>query len=257
MKNLEKHLINKGYYKFKLQQKYFNTIHLELSKIISKEIGTEITNLNSVHKYIKKEKLNSIRLKIFRFINKNKFLKEVIYLSSKNEIEESIGNENCSSDINFSIQLPKDESSTLDMHTDFFSGESLFQINLWMPFENTKKTSSMFIINPKKSLEILKKIKSGSANDFNIIKKKYKKFMKWIDFKKGEAMIFSPNCLHGNVMNQETNTRLSINIRYKNLYSPYGNLDNEKKIGLFYKPFQIKAVSKFNLKYDFDEIIKK
>lgn len=255
MKNLEENLINKGYYKFKLRQKNFNKINFLLSKKISKEIGVKIINLNTIHKYIKKEKLNDLRLKIFKFLNKNKNFQENIYLSSQNEIEHSVGSENCSSDINFSIQIPDDASSTLDMHTDFFSGESLFQINLWIPFGNIKKTSSMFIINPKKSLEILKKIKSGSVNDFNSISKKYKKFMNWINFKKGEAMVFSPNCLHGNVINRENNTRVSINIRYKNLYSPYGNLKNEKKIGLFYKPYKVKAISKFNLKHEFDEII--
>ena len=33
-------------------------------------------------------------------------------------------------------------------------------------------------------------------------------------------MIFSPNCLHGNVVNFERKTRWSINIRYKNLLVP-------------------------------------
>ena len=46
------------------------------------------------------------------------------------------------------------------MHTDFFSGESLFQVNLWVPFVNVKKTQSLFIINPKNSIDILKEIKN-------------------------------------------------------------------------------------------------
>ena len=40
--------------------------------------------------------------------------------------------------------------------------------------------------------------------------------MKWLKVKFGEGVIFSPNCLHGNVTNKENTTRWSINIRYKN-----------------------------------------
>jgi sporadic carbohydrate cluster 2OG-Fe(II) oxygenase len=72
----------------------------------------------------------------------------------------------------------------------------------------------------------------------------------------GEGMLFSPNCLHGNVMNLEKNTRWSINVRLKNLYSPYSKIqENEKKIGSFYNIFTPKIITQFNLKHSFDEII--
>ena len=70
-------------------------------------------------------------------------------------------------------------------------------------------------------------------------------------------MIFSPNCLHGNVINRERKTRVSINIRYKNLFfSSYPNFKNEKRIGTFYKFYTISSITKFNLEYNFDEIAK-
>ena len=140
------------------------------------------------------------------------------------------------------------------MHSDFFSGESLFQINLWIPFVNVKKTQSMFIINPSDSLKILKKIKFDKTLKFDDIHRKFKNKIKWINLKLGEAILFSPNCLHGNVENIEKNTRWSINIRYKNIYSPESKERNEKKIGSFYTLLNPKAVTQFNLKYDFDEI---
>ena len=180
-----------------------------------------------------------------------------LFLGAKEYIELCVGSELCVSDINLSIQLPSDKTSVLDMHTDFFSGESLFQVNLWMPFVNVKKTQSMFIINPENSLKILRQIKSNNSITFHDIKKKYSKYIKWINFKKGEAMIFSPNCLHGNVVNLERKTRWSINIRYKNLFSPYNDIHNEKKISAFYKPFSPKGITLFNLEHNFDEIIKK
>ena len=79
--------------------------------------------------------------------------------------------------------------------------------------------------------------------------------MNFLSVNHGEAILFSPNCLHGNVVNNEKNSRVSINIRFKNLFSPHNNLNNEKRIGTFYKPFKLRAVTNFNLKYNFDEII--
>ena len=167
-----------------------------------------------------------------------------------------VGSELCRSDINLSIQLPNDKSSLLEMHTDFFSGESLYQINLWIPFTKVKRTQSLFIINPKNSIKILKKIKKSKNLKFNDIEKKYRSKMNWISLSEGEGLLFSPNCLHGNVVNKEKYTRWSINVRYKNLYSPYGKTKNEKNILSFYKPYTLKGITKFNLEYNFDEINK-
>ena len=203
------------------------------------------------------DKINNLRLHLYREINSDKKFQNLIYKSSQKVIDNTVGNEIAKSKANLSIQYPKDDKSLLNMHSDFFSGESLFQVNVWIPFVNVKKTKSMFIINPNTSLKILKKIKSSKKITFNEIYKKYKKNMKWLNVKFGEGVIFSPNCLHGNVKNLEKTTRWSINIRYKNLYSPYNNIfGNEKKIGTFYSIFSPKLMTQFNLKYNFNEFQK-
>ena len=246
-------LIKNGFYKFKLNKKNYQI----LKKIILNKIsGQKKTNLKYIHKIIPINKLNNLRLSLFKNINKNEKFKNSLYNSAKYQIEACVGSEICCSDINLSIQYPGDQDSLLSMHTDFFSGESIFQANLWVPFMNVKKTQSMFIINPTNSIKILKKIKNNKKIDFQEIEKKYHKLMKWIPLNEGEGMIFTPNCLHGNVINKERETRISINIRYKNLFSPYSNFKNEKKIGTFYKPYKMTSITKLNLKYSFDEIAK-
>jgi sporadic carbohydrate cluster 2OG-Fe(II) oxygenase len=80
------------------------------------------------------------------------------------------------------------------------------------------------MINPEKSINLLKKIKDSKKFTMNNIFKENKKDIKWLNVKYGQGIIFSPNCLHGNVMNIEKNTRWSINIRFKNLFSPYSKV---------------------------------
>ena len=255
-KKIANQLIKSGYFKFKLIDHNFKKANSILVSIVKKKIKNKYQKLDMVHANICVEHLNDLRLYIFKKLNSNKNFKNNIFNSAKKFIIETVGNELVSSDMNLSIQFPGDNSSLLDMHTDFFSGESIFQINLWLPFVSVKKTQSMFIINPLDSLAILKKIKKNKIINLKQVLNEYKKKVKWIKLNKGEAILFSPNCLHGNIVNKEKYTRWSINVRYKNLYSPYTSLDNEKKIGSFYKLLSPKAISSFNLKHNFYEIIK-
>lgn len=253
-KSILNFFLKHGFYKFKLNRLEFNEISLILTKAIKKKTKLKNLNLKKFHYKTNDININKLRLELFNYINNKEDFIDKTYNSSKKYIDILVGNELCRSDINLSIQLPNDEKSLLEMHTDFFSGESKFQVNLWIPFSDVKKTQSMFIINPLTSLEILKKIKFNKYLNFNDIQKKYKSKMKWLKLSKGEGLLFSPNCLHGNVVNKEKNTRWSINVRYKNLFSPYNEIQNEKNITSFYKPYSMKGVTQFNLKYNFDEI---
>ena len=62
----------------------------------------------------------------------------------KHYIEEIVGNEIAIQKVNLSIQIPQDNTSILPMHSDFFSGESLYQLNLWLPLVNVKDTSMFY-----------------------------------------------------------------------------------------------------------------
>ena len=58
--------------------------------------------------------------------------------------------------INLSIQFPDDKSSLLPIHSDVWSGDSPFEINLWIPLVDCFKTKSMYILE-QKDYEFLKK----------------------------------------------------------------------------------------------------
>ena len=82
--------------------------------------------------------------------------------------------------INLSIQLPNDDSSLLPIHSDVWSGDSAFEINLWVPLVNCYKTKSMYILRQNKNNIFLKKIKKlkfkSSQQIFNLAKK----YISWI-----------------------------------------------------------------------------
>ena len=254
---LEKKFLKNGYVKFKANKILLNSLVKQIKGYIVKYTKIKNPNLKNFHNQLQVSKLNSLRIKIYDELNKSKNFQENLHFIGEKSIEQMVGSEFVRGNLNLSIQYPGDKNSLLSAHTDFFSGESIFQINLWIPFVDVKKTSSMFIINPIKSIKLLKKIKNSSKFTMDKIFKEAKKDIRWIPLKFGEYIIFSPNCLHGNVTNQEKISRWSINVRYKNLFSPYSKIrENEKKIGTFYNKINPKIVTKFNMFHDFDELIK-
>ena len=56
--------------------------------------------------------------------------------------------------------------------------------------------------------------------------------------------------MHGNIINRTSETRWSLNCRYKSLMSPY----DKKIIGETFIPFEIKPATKFGLEYEHPEI---
>ena len=139
--------INEGYLIFDVEDKQLlESIASNFKSYLSEEYDIDIKEFSKIHEFIDVKKLNELRLGFFKKINnKNDFSK--IYLKlGKNIMHELVGSELAGNKtVNFSIQLPNDETSILGIHSDTFSGESEFQINLWIPLTNSFETNSMFI----------------------------------------------------------------------------------------------------------------
>ena len=141
--------------------------------------------------------------------------------------------------------MPRDSSSLLPLHADTWSGVSPFEIVVWLPLVDCFKTKTMYILpaNKIKKYEgklIGKKIHS-SEQIFNLIKKD----LVWLKVNYGEILIFDQSLPHGNVVNREKETRWSMNIRFKGLFTPYG----DKKLGEFFEPITLKPISKKGMNY--------
>ena len=63
-------------------------------------------------------------------------------------------------------------------------------------------------------------------------------------------MIFNQSLPHGNIVNKETQTRWSLNCRFKSVFSPY----RDKKIGEFFEPITLKPVSELAIDYNLPKI---
>ncbi len=254
-KTIKKFLKN-GYLIFNIKEKkklnkLKSLVLAESSKILKKKdiILKKNDFFNYTHNYIDQKKLNKFRLDIYNKLNSKRNFLINYYLMGKDYLDLICGNELAiQKKINLSIQLPNDNSSVLPIHSDVWSGNSPFEIVLWIPLVTVKKTKSMFILPPKINQYYYKNLKQFNSSEkiYNHSEKK----LKWLNLKYGQGLIFSQNLLHGNVKNLETTSRWSFNCRFKSLFSPY----NKKKIGEYFLPLNLKPASKYGMNYEEPEI---
>jgi sporadic carbohydrate cluster 2OG-Fe(II) oxygenase len=161
-------------------------------------------------------------------------------------LENIIGNELAMQNkINISIQLPNNEDSLLPIHSDTWSGDSPFESVLWLPLVNCYKTKSMFILNAQKIKKFNDAFSSKKINSISDIYKKFKKDLKFIKINYGHYLLFNQNLPHGNLINKTKETRVSLNCRFKGLFSPY----HQKELGSFFSPLKLRAATKLGLDY--------
>lgn len=237
VENLKNLYLIKSYYEKKIKQ--------ILTK--NKKFKKNFDFFNNAHKYINAKSLNEFRIKIIKEFNEIKNIRQLYFSLARTDIERIVGNElSMQRNINLSIQLPNDDSSLLPIHSDRWSGDSSFEIVLWIPLVDCYNTKSMYLLPPQMKSIISRLINKNQKINSDDIFKKVKSKLKWMNVKFGEFLIFNQNLPHGNTINNEIETRWSMNCRFKGIFTPYG----DKKIGEFFEPITLRAASIVGMEYD-------
>jgi sporadic carbohydrate cluster 2OG-Fe(II) oxygenase len=204
--------------------------------------------LNSLHEVLPVEKLNDLRLGLYRGTNEQPWFRPTYFGLARRSIEALVGNELAMQNrINLSIQMPHDRTSLLDIHADVFSGESPYQVVEWLPLVDVAKTKSMFILPRRKSEAVIARLREFGAGGMKALFDHVKDDLIWLTIPYGKLLIFCPNFLHGNVVNEEPTTRWSLNVRITGLFTPY--VSAEKSLGAFYLPITPRPVTRLGMAY--------
>tara|TARA_B100001758_G_C18352202_1_gene580527 strand:- start:567 stop:1379 length:813 start_codon:yes stop_codon:yes gene_type:complete len=221
---------------------------------INKKPKTDEELLNFIHEDIRINKLNDLRLKIINEVNQNKDLRKLYYKVAKKYLDILVGNELAMQlRINLSIQLPNDKSSLLPLHSDVWSGDSPYEIVVWLPLVNCYRTKAMYILPPNKYKKLINTFLDKKSSSSDKIYKKIKSDLNWIKIKYGQILLFNQCLPHGNVVNKESETRWSLNCRFKGIFTPY----KDKKIGEFFEPITLRKISDYGMKYKLPKIDEK
>jgi sporadic carbohydrate cluster 2OG-Fe(II) oxygenase len=247
-----KQVFHKGYeiYKAKntnLLVELRKKIYLEMQKIFKlKEINPE-KGLNNFHKIVGKlsnKDLNSKRKKLIENVTKKINFGEIIFKTFEEFLVNNLGPDilvqrNC----NIVIQMPHDPNPS-EIHRDA-PLNSAYEIVAWVPLVDCYKTKAMYILDypsTKKSLKFLK----DNSKDW----KKFENYSKYLrsnpKVKFGQGLFFSSCLIHGSDINIEKETRISLNIRFKSLFSPAGKKNQLQ----YFKSLKLGNIS--NIGIDFE-----
>jgi sporadic carbohydrate cluster 2OG-Fe(II) oxygenase len=195
--------------------------------------------LNGIHERVTINDLNALRLAVINGLASESWVRAAYYNLARTALGTIVGNE-------LSIQLPNDASSLLPVHADVWSGDSPFEVVMWLPLVDCHRTKSMYLMPPGKDRAVqakLNEMNGKSSEDlFHVIEND----VTFMDVPYGEVLLFSQTLMHGNRINAEPDTRWSMNCRFKSAFSPYA----DKKLGEFFQPVTLKPASRMAMAYD-------
>ena len=73
----------------------------------------------------------------------------------------------------------------------------------------------------------------------------FKRDLNFVKINYGSYLLFNQNLPHGNLINRTNETRVSLNCRFKGLFTPY----MQKDLGSFFSPLKLRAATKLGLEY--------
>lgn len=209
--------------------------------------------LNGIHRVVDGDRLNEFRVSVIQSLNADPEFRRRYLAVARPTLEELVGNELVMQKrVNLSIQMPKDASSLLAVHADTWSGDSPFEIVVWLPLVDCHGTKSMYFLpgDAEASTSIGQRLFDGGARSSDDVYRMIAPEVEWLTVKWGEVLLFDQSLPHGNVVNETSETRWSMNCRFKSPFSPYG----DKKLGEFFEPITMRPCSLRGMRYRLPEI---
>jgi sporadic carbohydrate cluster 2OG-Fe(II) oxygenase len=231
--------------------KILDDIRNDVTQIATKwlkqnQLDNNAFGLSISHDFVANERLNDLRLTIFTELNKIDDIRQRYFWLARQSLTTLVGNELAMQNkVNLSIQQPNDESSVLPIHSDIWTGDSPFQVVLWVPLTDASKSNSMFLLPPNESCEARQRVAEGEFKSMDQIETEYHSQMVTMVVPYGKVLIFDSNCLHGNVLNETKLARWSMNCRFTGLLTPFTN--PERRLGTYYLPITTRAATKMGL----------
>lgn len=206
-----------------------------------------LNELYTSHFRVPRERLNDFRLHLFAELNAESATRQQYFALASTLVQMIVGNELAMQNkVNLSIQQPGDQTSVLELHSDVWTGDSPFQIVLWVPLTDSTATNAMFLLPPEASREAYHRVRNSELTSMAEIEREYRSQFLTLEINFGEVLIFDSNCLHGNQLNTTPHSRWSLNCRLTSLLAP--SINPDRRLGSFYTPILVRPATRMGLR---------
>lgn len=209
-------------------------------------LGASIAFMDAIHERVTPAALNDFRVRVIHGINALPELRPAYFAVARPYLESIVGNELAMQQrVNLSIQMPADASSLLPVHADTWSGDSPYEVVAWLPLVHCYGTKAMYILPPRHAAafdaDFARRAGASSESAFDAMRDQ----VEWLEVRSGQVLVFDQSLPHGNRVNDEAETRWSMNCRFKGVFTPYG----DKKLGEFFEPITLRPATRRGMGY--------
>tara|TARA_B100001057_G_scaffold493357_1_gene587608 strand:+ start:685 stop:1395 length:711 start_codon:yes stop_codon:yes gene_type:complete len=223
----------KGYAIFQIENiEIFKKLKDSFIKNIESITGSK-KDINTIRKDIAKMSKSQINKAVINFSNINKNLSELMINSCSNLIKNLCGsNLFIQRKAYTTINAPGEDQAKQIAHYEMISGISPFAYILWAPLHDLDDEGGAYHVDLKRSLSIMKKEESkGLVSGPDVLNFMNVKKPPRMNF--GQAIIFNPFVIHGNIPFKSNKARIACNVRFQSSKKPL--LQKNTEFLKFYK----------------------
>jgi sporadic carbohydrate cluster 2OG-Fe(II) oxygenase len=118
------------------------------------------------------------------------------------------------------VLQPPNHPTPTELHRDA-PANSPYEIVVWLPLVDCHHSKSMYILN-RESTRAALELYRLNPNDAEAFEGLLDARAELVDVPYGSALLFWSALFHGSQINTESETRVSLNTRYKHLFAPLG-----------------------------------
>ncbi len=182
--------------------------------------GTKDKNIFEARKALAKMSKSEINKATINFITSNKGLSEMMINSFPTLIEELCGKELfIQRRAHTTINAPGEDQAKQVAHYEMISGISPFTYIIWAPLHDIEDDGGAYHIELDQSIKIMKKEETeGLVSGPTVLNFMGNKKPPRLKF--GQAIIFNPFVIHGNIPFKSNLARIACNVRFQSFDKP-------------------------------------
>lgn len=194
-------------------------------EILGSPVGDDVgTDLDRLHEHVAPgDPATSFRLALTRAMSDRLDTGREVFAAFEGHLGQLVGVDVLAQRVpNVVFQPPGDPRPT-ELHRDA-PANSPYEVVVWLPLVDCADTKSMYLLDRTSSSEVLDfhRAHPDDADGFQRVLDERAVLM---EVPYGHALLFWPGLFHGSLVNRETDSRLSLNIRFKHLFAPLGMKD--------------------------------
>ncbi len=188
-------------------------------------------------------RLNELRMQLIRHCTEHVDSGSLIFKAFESSLLRLLGPDLLvQKNTNLVIQPPGDPNPT-ELHRDA-PANSPYELVVWLPLADCYGTKSMYVLDYAQTREALVRL-AGNPADWEGFEAECLRKAEQAEVPFGTALMFWTGLFHGSNVNQEKETRWSLNMRYKNLFSPSGRKDPFE----FFRLFRVSPLAAMGLEF--------